>query len=168
MLKITPRTHDRVFSRATGQEIVWKECRRNDLFCVEWDVKPQLKGCAYTLGTPHNSTYSMCGSLIPPFKPKLTLILRVRIDHAPAILAALAVYCIHGCIMHQAGGHQTVQNVNEKHAPSPLAGTANMHQLCCQTIGSWPSDHYFRSVCLFVCLFMQCFSQPSLIRFRSN
>jgi len=32
----------------------------------------------------------------------------------------------------------------------------------------WPSDHYFRSVCLFVCLSVQSFSQPSLIRFRSN
>ena len=31
-----------------------------------------------------------------------------------------------------------------------------------------PSDHYFRSVCLSVCLFEQSFSQPSLIRFRSN
>jgi len=31
-------------------------------------------------------------------------------------------------------------------------------------------DHYFRivSVCLFVCLIVQSFSQPSLIRFRSN
>ena len=39
-------------------------------------------------------------------------------------------------------------------------------------VGSWPSDHYFRSVCLFVCLsvclFVQSFSQPSLIRFRLN
>jgi len=39
-------------------------------------------------------------------------------------------------------------------------------------IGSRPSDHYFRSVCLFVylfvCLFVQSFSPPSLIRFRSN
>jgi len=43
-------------------------------------------------------------------------------------------------------------------------------------IGLRPSDHYFRSVCLFVCLsvclsaclFVQSFSQPSLIRFRSN
>ena len=34
--------------------------------------------------------------------------------------------------------------------------------------GSRPSDHYFRSVCLFVCLFVQSFSQPSSIRFRSN
>ena len=38
--------------------------------------------------------------------------------------------------------------------------------------GSRPSDHYFRSVCWFVhlsvCLFVQSFSQPSLIRFRSN
>ena len=32
-------------------------------------------------------------------------------------------------------------------------------------IGSRPSDHYFRSVCLFV---VQSFFQPSLIRFRSN
>ena len=35
-------------------------------------------------------------------------------------------------------------------------------------LGSRPSDHYFRSVCLFVCLFVQSFSQPSLIWFRSN
>jgi len=35
-------------------------------------------------------------------------------------------------------------------------------------VGSRPSDHYFRSVCLSVCLFVQSFSQPSLIRFRSN
>ena len=36
------------------------------------------------------------------------------------------------------------------------------------SVGSRPSDHYFRSVCLSVCLFVQSFSQPSLIRFRSN
>jgi len=39
-------------------------------------------------------------------------------------------------------------------------------------IGSRPSEHYFHSVCWFVCLsvclFVQSFSQPSLIRFRSN
>jgi len=35
-------------------------------------------------------------------------------------------------------------------------------------VGSRPSDHYFRSVCLFVCLFVQSFTQPSLIWFRSN
>jgi len=40
-------------------------------------------------------------------------------------------------------------------------------------VGSRPSDHYFHSVCWFVCLFVclffvQRFSQPSLIRFRSN
>jgi len=35
-------------------------------------------------------------------------------------------------------------------------------------IGSRPSDHYFRSVCWLVCLFVQSFSQPSLIRFRSK
>jgi len=44
--------------------------------------------------------------------------------------------------------------------------------LVCVIIGSRPSDHYFRSVCWFVCLpvclFVQSFSQPSLIRFRSN
>jgi len=27
---------------STGQEIGWKECLRYDLYCVEWDVKPQL------------------------------------------------------------------------------------------------------------------------------
>jgi len=26
----------------TGQEIGWKERLRYDLYCVEWDVKPQL------------------------------------------------------------------------------------------------------------------------------
>ena len=31
-------------------------------------------------------------------------------------------------------------------------------------IGSRPSDHYFHIVCLSVCLFVQSFSQPSLIR----
>jgi len=39
-------------------------------------------------------------------------------------------------------------------------------------VGSRPSDHYFRSVCMFVCpsvcLFVQSFSQPSSIRFGSN
>jgi len=64
---------------------------------------------------------------------------RVRINHAPAapasvwtyapaILAAPAVYCIHGRIIDQARGRQTVQNVNGKHAPSPSAATANTHQ----------------------------------------
>jgi len=31
------------FSFSVGllsQEIGWEECVRNDLFCVEWDVKP--------------------------------------------------------------------------------------------------------------------------------
>jgi len=27
---------------STGQEIGWKERLRYDLYCVEWDVKPQL------------------------------------------------------------------------------------------------------------------------------
>ena len=35
-------------------------------------------------------------------------------------------------------------------------------------LDSRPTDHYFRSVCWFACLFVQSFSQPSLIRFRSN
>ena len=38
-----------------------------------------------------------------------------------------------------------------------------------ETIGSRPSDHYFRSVCLSVCLFVCAeFFQPSSIRFGSN
>jgi len=32
--------------------------------------------------------------------------------------------------------------------------------------GLRPSDHYFRSVCWFVRLFVQSFSRPSFIRFR--
>jgi len=36
-----------------SQEIGWEERLRNDLFCVEWVVKPQLnqslsEGCLYT------------------------------------------------------------------------------------------------------------------------
>jgi len=48
--------------------------------------------------------------------------------HAPAVLAAPAVYCIHGHIVHQAKDRQTVQNVNEKYTPSPSAATANTHR----------------------------------------
>jgi len=50
--------------------------------------------------------------------------------------------------------------------------SAETRQFTPATLGSGPSDHYFRNVCLFVCLsvslFVQSFSQPSLIRFRSN
>jgi len=28
---------------STVQEIGWKECLHNDLFCVEWDVKHELR-----------------------------------------------------------------------------------------------------------------------------
>ena len=37
------------------------------------------------------------------------------VNHAPA------VYCIHGRIMHQISGHQTVQNVKSMHRPHRLA-----------------------------------------------
>ena len=40
-------------------------------------------------------------------------------NHAPAVLATPAVYCVHGRIIHQAKDRQTVQNVNEKYTPSP-------------------------------------------------
>ena len=46
--------------------------------------------------------------------------------------------------------------------------TRNLAHSDLRDVGSRPSDHYFRSVCWFVCLFVQSFSQPSLIRFRSN
>jgi len=49
-------------------------------------------------------------------------------NHAPAILATPAIYCIHGRIIRQARGRQTVPYVNEKHAPSPSAATANTHR----------------------------------------
>ena len=55
---------------------------------------------------------------------------------------------------------------------SPPGLCDSFAELIRSVFGSWPSDHYFRSVCLsvclFVCLFVQSFSQPSLIRFRSN
>jgi len=47
-------------------------------------------------------------------------------------------------------------------------GCLHSCNLCCHStinVGSRPSDHYFRSVCWFVCLFVQSFSQSSLIRF---
>jgi len=62
-----------------------------------------------------------------PYKPHAGRIGQCM-NHAPAILAAPAVYGIHGPITHQARGHQTIQNVNEKHTSSPLAATSNRHQ----------------------------------------
>jgi len=49
-------------------------------------------------------------------------------NHAPTVLAAPAVYCVHGRIIHQAKDRQTVQNVNEKYTLSPSAATANTHR----------------------------------------
>jgi len=43
-------------------------------------------------------------------------------------MAAPAGYCMHDRIIHQARGCQTVQNVSEKHAPSPSAAIANTHR----------------------------------------
>jgi len=42
------------FFLCTSQEIGWEEYHRNDLFCVEWDVKPDLSQsvilkCVYKL-----------------------------------------------------------------------------------------------------------------------
>jgi len=34
---------------STGQEIGWKELLRYDLYCVEWDVKPQLSQSVFEL-----------------------------------------------------------------------------------------------------------------------
>ena len=48
----------------------------------------------------------------------------------------------------------------------PLQDFKALYKYC--TMGSRPSDHYFRSVCWFVCFSVQSFSQPSLIRFRWN
>jgi len=49
-------------------------------------------------------------------------------NHAPAVLAAPGLYCIHGRIIYQAKDRQAVQNVTEKYAPSPSATTANTHR----------------------------------------
>jgi len=61
-------------------------------------------------------------------------------NHAPAILAKPAVYCIHGRIIHQARGRQTVSNVNEKHAPSPSAATANASAVELLKLLIWYND----------------------------
>jgi len=46
---------------STGQEIGWKECVRYDLYCVEWDIKPQLNQSINNLCDlvyqPPNRTY---------------------------------------------------------------------------------------------------------------
>jgi len=70
------------------------------------------------------------------------------------------------------GGHcMSGQRRRILHGWTLLRKWTNTNWLCelaTLPIGSRPSDHYFRSVCLSVCLFVQSFSQPSLIRFRSN
>ena len=56
-------------------------------------------------------------------------------------------------------------------APRYSHGVLSDHREIAQThvFGSRPSDHYFHSVCLFVCLFVCAeFFQPSSIRFGSN
>jgi len=51
----------------------------------------------------------------------------------------------------------------------PGSSTVLIKMFSSLNFGSRPSDHYFRTVCLSVCLFVvQSFSQPSLIRFQSN
>ena len=55
-----------------------------------------------------------------PYKPRTGQ----RMNHAPAILAASAIYCVHGRVVHQARGRQTVQNINKKHTLSPSAATS--------------------------------------------
>ena len=59
-----------------------------------------------------NPTYAQPAG---PYKPRTSRTGQCM-NHALAILAAPAVYCIHGRIIHQARSRQTVQNVNEKHA----------------------------------------------------
>jgi len=58
----------------------------------------------------------------------------------------------------------TVEACRIHHISGPDQPLVRRKLSMCPHIGSWPSDHYFRSVCLFV----QSFSQPSLIGFRSN
>ena len=100
---------------------------------------PQVRRSA----NPHFTVYTGAGvkhlnvhvhlvttQLKGPYKPR-TGRTGQCMNHAPAILAAPAVYCIHGRIIHQARGRQTVQNVPKKHAMSPSAATAKTH---------WPSS----------------------------
>jgi len=69
--------------------------------------------------------------------------------------------------------------VAEPAAAAAAAAPAHQHQSQSQLLGNCPHSLAFLvhgqvtiifvvSVCLFVCLFVQSFSQPSLIRFRSN
>jgi len=73
-------------------------------------------------------------------------------------------------------GHSSVRQ--SETSPQSCNAMASGQQRCrrlgrhhrpCNIIGSRPSEHYFRSVCLFVCLFVCAeFFQPSSIRFGSN
>jgi len=59
-------------------------------------------------------------------------------------------------------------HANKKSQTAPKTERYAVHCVRAVIIGSRPSDHYFRSVCWFNCLFVQSFSQPTLIRFWSN
>jgi len=49
----------RLVSAVLCQEIGWEERLQNDLFCVEWDVKPSPSNChTYTPFTRYNQLYS--------------------------------------------------------------------------------------------------------------
>ena len=52
---------------------------------------------------------------------------------------------------------------NTEISPTPSGQRHGLFSSVFNSVGSRPSDHYFRSVCLSVCLFVQSFSQPSLI-----
>ena len=53
------------FILVPSQEIVWEERLRNDLFCVEWDVKPLLRTIPYCVldvsdGMPMHQLAASC------------------------------------------------------------------------------------------------------------
>ena len=79
------------------------------------------------------STYNIAfASAFYPSRPQKKSAKNICILHfwksASPQIPRSAFYRRPGRIIHQAMGHQTVQNVSEKHAPSLSAATANTHQ----------------------------------------
>ena len=73
--------------------------------------------------------------------------------------------CMCVCVTHSC---QSANDVRLNTGHVTRAAAVILRALFPRLVGSRPSVHYFRSVCLSVCLFVQSFYQPSLIRCPSN
>ena len=89
---------------------------------------------------------------------------RINVRHGALRQSDAQIKPVLICVLHDIRQRATTQQY-----PHPFSIFYNLHLIqLFMFVGSRPSDHYFRSVCLFVCLLVRSFSQPSLIRFQSN